>query len=422
MEKAAKSAQPLDCVDDKRDPGPPSGPGSTYDLALEKRLAAVEAALARCSCEDQLAALSARIAVLEALLGKAAPADVQITNISYKGTSKRTEADEYVEIGNRGGSPADLSGYALHSAGGVGQKFVFAAGTRLEPGQSLRVYTNKLDAQTGGFSYQSKTAIWNNEGDVGTLVDAAGKLVSSYAYGKKREKPAAAKGKKAKTAAPVADESLSAAEIWARVRAAWPGFEFMWRPGASDAELAAAESRLGIQLSDPVRALLKECSGAGFPSRFQTSLAAEVCLLPVEAWQSLSALLLGQDLEPDDETADLILIGEDPSGADYGVYLLLRPSTGEVYSYLLNEGVATPLGSFAKWLLEKRPGNDGTAPGQIYTAAAEDAEGCDDDERGAAAIAKTHRKHLAYGSKHGTSGWERVEKRFIDAVRRLRGE
>lgn len=111
--------------------------------------------------------------------------EVTIAVINYDGEVARTESDEYVELLNQGHAPTDISGWKI-SADDRGQDFVFPAGTVLEAGQSIRVYTDESHPEHGGFSYGIKRSIWNNRGDVGRLFDATGKEVSRFSYGDKK--------------------------------------------------------------------------------------------------------------------------------------------------------------------------------------------------------------------------------------------
>lgn len=53
----------------------------------------------------------------------------------------------------------------------------------LDPGEVIRVYTNVVDPQWGGFSFGSRSAIWSNSSpNTAALFDSAGKLVSSMSY------------------------------------------------------------------------------------------------------------------------------------------------------------------------------------------------------------------------------------------------
>lgn len=109
------------------------------------------------------------------------PTQVAITDIFFDGKVKSVESDEFVEITNQGFSHIDISGWKLH-ADDRGQDFTFPGGTLLRSGQSIRVYTNEIHPETGGFSYGIKRAIWNNKTDEGKLLDATGKQVSSRRY------------------------------------------------------------------------------------------------------------------------------------------------------------------------------------------------------------------------------------------------
>ncbi|MFB2891542.1 lamin tail domain-containing protein [Aerosakkonemataceae cyanobacterium BLCC-F50] len=113
-----------------------------------------------------------------------ATTDVTISKLFYKGEVKRTQSDEYIEISNLGNSPANISDWKITSGGSQKQSFTFPEGTILEGGKSFRVYTNEVHPETGGFSYGSKSAIWNDAGDEAKLFDAAGNNVSTLAYGK----------------------------------------------------------------------------------------------------------------------------------------------------------------------------------------------------------------------------------------------
>lgn len=114
--------------------------------------------------------------------------DVVITDIRYKGEVKRVQSDEYIEIMNRGTAPGDISGFEIY-ADDSGQNFKFPAGTVLQPGQKIRVYTNEVHPEWGGFSYGINRAIWNDKGDVAHIRDPKGESFASYGYGEKALKP-----------------------------------------------------------------------------------------------------------------------------------------------------------------------------------------------------------------------------------------
>lgn len=113
--------------------------------------------------------------------GVKAHADVAITYICFDGKERYTEADEYAEIANLGANLIDLSNWQLSA--GKGQEFYFPENSVLKPYAKIRVYTNQIDIHSGGYSFNSRTAIWNNKGDTGILSDHKGRIVSDYSYG-----------------------------------------------------------------------------------------------------------------------------------------------------------------------------------------------------------------------------------------------
>lgn len=113
---------------------------------------------------------------------------VVITHIHYQGQVFRTQADEFIEIANQGPTPVDLSGWWV-SAGHIGQNFFFPPQTIIKPQQRLRIYTDEIHPESGGFSFGSKRALWNDKGDVGLLFDKTGAEIARWAYGAKVATP-----------------------------------------------------------------------------------------------------------------------------------------------------------------------------------------------------------------------------------------
>jgi hypothetical protein len=123
-----------------------------------------------------------------AIFARAGRPDVHITTVRNKGEVKRTQADEYIEIVNRGTVAANISGWTV-GADDAGQDFVFPEATVLQPGQRIRIYTNESHPEWGGFSYGSKRPIWNDKGDLARLRDTSGTVVSEFGYGTKAPTP-----------------------------------------------------------------------------------------------------------------------------------------------------------------------------------------------------------------------------------------
>jgi hypothetical protein len=65
---------------------------------------------------------------------------------------------------------------------GRNKEFIFPEGTTLASSQTFRVYTDQINQQSGGFSFEHKSALWNDQGGTGKLFDAQGNEVSSYSY------------------------------------------------------------------------------------------------------------------------------------------------------------------------------------------------------------------------------------------------
>jgi hypothetical protein len=77
---------------------------------------------------------------------------VAITRVHARGEVGRAQSEEYVEVTNHGARAEDVSGWRL-DVGDSGQSFAFGPDTRLAPGQAVRVYTDEVHAESGGFSF-----------------------------------------------------------------------------------------------------------------------------------------------------------------------------------------------------------------------------------------------------------------------------
>lgn len=109
---------------------------------------------------------------------------VNIVDINYNGNVPTTEADEYVVIKNGSKSPVDISGYYIYVAttGTQGPTFFFPKDSIVKPGGTVRVYTDEIHKETGGYSFGSKKAIWNNRGGLAVIKDGNGKKIGEFKY------------------------------------------------------------------------------------------------------------------------------------------------------------------------------------------------------------------------------------------------
>lgn len=77
-----------------------------------------------------------------------------------------------------------MFGWRLADIADGNPEFVFPSRT-LEPGEVIRVYTNEVHPEWGGFSFGRGSAIWNNkksDPDEAGLFNQAGELVSRESY------------------------------------------------------------------------------------------------------------------------------------------------------------------------------------------------------------------------------------------------
>lgn len=101
---------------------------------------------------------------------------VMIDKIEYDNPSD--PLDECVTVRNRGGLQVNISGWRIQ-AGSPKQEFIFPENSILQPYDEIRIMTS--GSHTFSFGYQRP--IWNNQGDIGTLIDDQNKPLSSLAYG-----------------------------------------------------------------------------------------------------------------------------------------------------------------------------------------------------------------------------------------------
>ena len=107
---------------------------------------------------------------------------MRIACIFFDGVVPRSESDEYVEIINSGGAAQEMEGWRLVDFSDGRPELIFPS-YLLEPGEVIRVYTDELHPDTGGFSFEQGSAVWNNdEPDTAALFDGSGQLVSTKSY------------------------------------------------------------------------------------------------------------------------------------------------------------------------------------------------------------------------------------------------
>jgi endonuclease YncB( thermonuclease family) len=105
-----------------------------------------------------------------------------IVEIHYNGAVPRVESDEYVVINNAGNQSQNLAGWVLRDISEGYPLFTFPYYV-LAPGACIRVYTDEIHPESGGFSFGYGQAIWNNEEpDTAALFDCKGREQSRKTY------------------------------------------------------------------------------------------------------------------------------------------------------------------------------------------------------------------------------------------------
>jgi hypothetical protein len=111
-------------------------------------------------------------------------AGIVIDCIFYDGLVAGSESDEYVQLVNSSGLEVDLAGWVLRDTADGTPSFVFPSHA-VQAGGKVRVYTDEVHPEWGGFSFGRGTSIWNNndkEPDTAGLFNAQGRLVSEKSY------------------------------------------------------------------------------------------------------------------------------------------------------------------------------------------------------------------------------------------------
>ncbi len=89
------------------------------------------------------------------------------------------DPNEFVEIRNDSTFPLQLAGWTLRDL--KGHVFRFPE-MLLNAGGYCRIYTNEIHAETCGLSFESMSAIWDDDGDCASLHDPAGVLIHQLCY------------------------------------------------------------------------------------------------------------------------------------------------------------------------------------------------------------------------------------------------
>jgi len=115
----------------------------------------------------------------------ATTAAITIAHIEFKPEGRDVEG-EYVLIRNTSTQAADMTGWKLHD-GAQRHTYIFPPFV-LAPGAEVKLWTRTGANDAANLYWGQRVAVWNNEGDTGTLLDARGAVVSRYTYSGDRGK------------------------------------------------------------------------------------------------------------------------------------------------------------------------------------------------------------------------------------------
>jgi competence protein ComEC len=105
---------------------------------------------------------------------------LDISDIFYNGAINPKEPDEYVEIINQEAYPLQVVGWTVRDQDN--REYTFPSYV-MAPGQVCRVYTNEDHPEWCGFNWGSSgSAVWDNSGECGYLVDTNSTQIDEYCY------------------------------------------------------------------------------------------------------------------------------------------------------------------------------------------------------------------------------------------------
>jgi hypothetical protein len=108
---------------------------------------------------------------------------VVISTIMYMGNPGINQADQYVEIYNRGPIAVNVSKWIIRAVN-ADKWTELTNGLVMQPGQACRVYTNSPVnyGECGAMSFYSAVPVWSASGDTAQLIDTNGVIVHEFRY------------------------------------------------------------------------------------------------------------------------------------------------------------------------------------------------------------------------------------------------
>ncbi|HNX40698.1 MAG TPA: lamin tail domain-containing protein [Methanothrix sp.] len=114
-----------------------------------------------------------------ALVQGADESGIAITSVNFAATSPEKDNlnEEWVEISNLGSADASLTGWTLEDAQNHSYSFPDIS---LKAGAAIKIHTGTGTDTEEDLYWNRSSSIWNNDGDVATLMDASGNTIAKY--------------------------------------------------------------------------------------------------------------------------------------------------------------------------------------------------------------------------------------------------
>lgn len=114
-----------------------------------------------------------------ALVQGADESEIAITSVNFAATSPEKDNlnEEWVEISNLGSADANLAGWTLEDAQNHSYSFPDIS---LKTDAAIKIHTGTGTDTAEDLYWNRSSSVWNNDGDVATLMDASGNIIAKY--------------------------------------------------------------------------------------------------------------------------------------------------------------------------------------------------------------------------------------------------
>jgi hypothetical protein len=216
---------------------------------------------------------------------------------------------------------------------------------------------------------------------------------------------------------------ISPQQAWENLAAFWEPFAFMLVPGASAEAIEAFEKDQNVELHPRTKELISIYSTIGIPTG-SGGFCAETAMQTLDTWKRFDNSYLncrGEDWWPEifeecncpsTNMKDYVVIGSDPWGADYGVYMILHQATNTVFGITENIPEIIGLGDMVDWVANHRLEFKNV---QEYVTD----YNTEWDDPGGAGIAKQHRFYIELGYSQQLERWNTNQDQFIVAFDKI---